>query len=85
MWHAWERREKCPRFWGKTRGKRTTRNLAGKGWNVLTWLRIGTDGGVVSTRAEISGSGTTESVSQSVSYGMKRENIFSRSFSSGWN
>jgi hypothetical protein len=30
MWHAWERREKCKRFWWETRRKETTEGVGGK-------------------------------------------------------
>jgi hypothetical protein len=59
MWHAWERREKCTKFWWespKERGHSEDRGVDGirmdlreSGWGVwsgFNWLRIGTSGGL---------------------------------------
>jgi hypothetical protein len=59
MWHAWERREKCKRFWwespkerdhsedqgvnGRMGSEWILGRLAGV-WIEFEWLRIGTDG-----------------------------------------
>jgi hypothetical protein len=56
MWHAWERLEKCTRFWWEVRSKKSTRKtkakmggwilgrLAGGVWIGFDWLMIGTGG-----------------------------------------
>jgi hypothetical protein len=62
MWHAWERRGKCTRFWWESPKERQhsedrgvdgrmgirmdLKRLAG-GWNGFNWLRIGTGGGLL--------------------------------------
>jgi hypothetical protein len=60
MWHAWERREKCTRFWWENQKKRdhsedqgvdgnmgsewTLGRLAWGVWIGFDWLRLGTGG-----------------------------------------
>jgi hypothetical protein len=44
MYHEWGRGKECiSDFGGKARRKETTRIV----WNRLTWLRIGTSGGLL--------------------------------------
>jgi hypothetical protein len=63
MWHAWERREKCTRFWweipkekyhsedqgidGRILSECTLKRLAGEMWIGFDWLRLGTVGGLL--------------------------------------
>jgi hypothetical protein len=63
MWHAWERGETCTGFWreihkekdhlkdqgvdGRMGSKWTLRRLVGGVWSGITWLRIGTVGGLL--------------------------------------
>jgi hypothetical protein len=61
MWHAWERREKCTRFWWeglkerdhsrpRCRWEDGIRMDIGMAWGVwigFFWLRIGTGGGLL--------------------------------------
>jgi hypothetical protein len=63
MWHAWERREKCTRFWrespkerphfedqgvdGKTRSEWILGRLASGVWIGFDWLRTGTGSGLL--------------------------------------
>jgi hypothetical protein len=62
MWHAWERTEKCTRFWlecpneryhledqgiGGRLGSEWFLERLGGGWIGFDWLRIGTDGGLL--------------------------------------
>jgi hypothetical protein len=63
MWHAWERREKCTRFWwespkerdhledqgvgGKMGSEWILGRLAGGMWIGFDWLRTGTYGGLL--------------------------------------
>jgi hypothetical protein len=59
MWHAWDRREKCTRFWWespKERDHLEDRDIDGRmgsewilgrilvGWSDFNWLRRGTSG-----------------------------------------
>jgi hypothetical protein len=53
MWHAWEKREKCARFWWESLREKATRkrwedgirmDLRESGWGLwsgFNWLRIG--------------------------------------------
>jgi hypothetical protein len=66
MWHAWERIEKCTRFWwespkerdhlddpgvdGKLGSEWILWRLAWGGWIGFYWLRIGADGGLLRVR-----------------------------------
>jgi hypothetical protein len=66
MWHAWERREKCTRFWWekpeekRPLGKPRRRceggsewilgRLAGRMWSGFDWLRLGTSDALLRTR-----------------------------------
>jgi hypothetical protein len=66
MWHAWERREKCRRFWwespkerdhsedqgvgGKMGSEWILGRMAGGVWIGFNWLRIGTGGGLLCVR-----------------------------------
>jgi hypothetical protein len=63
MWHAWERREKCTRFWWESPKERDhledhdvggnmgsewiLGRLAWGEWIGFDWLRIGTGGGLL--------------------------------------
>jgi hypothetical protein len=63
MWHAWERRENCTRFWRESLKERDHlkdhgidermefKLVLGKvgvqGWSGFRWLRIGTDVGLL--------------------------------------
>jgi hypothetical protein len=63
MWHEWERGETCTGFWwdspkerdkskdrevvGRIGSKRILGRLAGEVWSGLSWLRIGTVGGLL--------------------------------------
>jgi hypothetical protein len=63
MWHAWERREKCTKFWWEcpkerdhledqgVGGKMVTEWILGRlawvVWNGFDWLRIGAGGGLL--------------------------------------
>jgi hypothetical protein len=63
MWHAWERREKCTRFWwespkesdhledqgisGKMGSEWILARLASGVWIGFDWLRTGTGGGLL--------------------------------------
>jgi hypothetical protein len=63
MWHAWERREKCTRFWwespgegdhledkgvvGKMKSEWILWRLAWGVWIGFDWLRTGTGGGLL--------------------------------------
>jgi hypothetical protein len=63
MWHAWERSEKCTKFWWESpkeidhsedRGvhrrmgsERILGRLAAGLWSGFVWLRIGTGGGLL--------------------------------------
>jgi alpha-glucosidase (family GH31 glycosyl hydrolase) len=59
MWHAWERGEKCTRFWWErlekkdhledrgVDGIRMDLREIGWGWSGYIWLRIGADGGLL--------------------------------------
>jgi hypothetical protein len=63
MWHAWERREKCTRFWfespkkrdhlkdqsvgGKMGSEWMLEKLAWRVWIGYNWLRTGTGGGLL--------------------------------------
>jgi hypothetical protein len=63
MWHAWERREKCTKFWweslkerehsedqgvdGRTGSELILGRLDEGVWSGLSWLRIGTGGGLL--------------------------------------
>jgi hypothetical protein len=63
MWHAWERREKCTRFWwespkerdhsedqgvgGKMGCKMILREIGWGEWIGFDWLRTGTGGGLL--------------------------------------
>jgi alpha-glucosidase (family GH31 glycosyl hydrolase) len=57
MWHAWERRQKCTRFWWESQKEKDNLENQGvdgirmdrreTGWRVwigFNWLRIGTSG-----------------------------------------
>jgi hypothetical protein len=59
MWHTWERRENCTRFWWESQNERDhledqdtdgiRMDLREIGWGVqsgFNWLRIGTGGGL---------------------------------------
>jgi hypothetical protein len=59
MWHTWERRENCTRFWWESQNERDhledqdidgiRMDLRETGWGVqngFNWLRIGTGGGL---------------------------------------
>jgi hypothetical protein len=65
MWHAWERREKCTRFWweslkhdhlkdqgvgGKMESEWILGRLAWRVWIAFDWLRTGTGGGLLRVR-----------------------------------
>jgi alpha-glucosidase (family GH31 glycosyl hydrolase) len=61
MWHAWERREKCTRFWWESPKERDDLEDQGVGgirmdlreiglwgvWIGFDWLRTGTGGGLL--------------------------------------
>jgi hypothetical protein len=62
MWHAWERREKCSRFWWESSKERPLgrprrgwedgirmdlREIGWRLWIGFDWLRIGTGGEVL--------------------------------------
>jgi hypothetical protein len=75
MWHAWERREKCRRFWWgslKARDHSKDRGVGGRmgsqlilgrlagGWSGFSWLRIGPVAGSCEYGDEPSGSSSIE-------------------------
>jgi hypothetical protein len=75
MWHAWERREKCKRFWwespkerdqgvgGKMGSEWILGRLAWGVWIGFDWLRAGPVAGCCECGDEPSGSCATELVS----------------------
>jgi hypothetical protein len=75
MWHAWDRREKCTRFWweryhledqgvgGNMGSDWILGRLAWGVWIGFDWLRTGTGGGRDECGDEPSGSCATELVS----------------------